>query len=154
MVNWSRMWIMTKVHCTVSARHRCVWHFYTELKTFLFKASFNNWHYVPDMHYYLAQCACSIFCDSIARHATEFEYECCQIPTSFCKSEIWWIFRLIQIRIQLSFWKTQVHHSSQSAVSHTKVNKYTLNTIYLRPYRLNNESHRNFWCDRLVYTTK
>jgi len=34
-------------------------------------------------------------------------------------------FRLI--RIQLSFWKAHVHHSSQSAVSHIKVNKCTLN---------------------------
>ena len=49
-----------------------------------------------------------------SRDATEFEFksECCRIPTIFCKSEIRWIFRLIWIRIQLSFWKAQVHHSS------------------------------------------
>jgi len=29
-------------------------------------------------------------------------------------------FRLIRIR--LSFWKAQIHHSSQSTINHTKVN--------------------------------
>jgi len=51
----------------------------------------------------------------------------------FCKSEIRRIFRLIQIQIQLSFWKARVHRWSQSAVtiSHRKVNKYTLNSYLL-----------------------
>jgi len=49
----------------------------------------------------------------------------------FCKSEIRWIYRLIQIRIQFLFWKAHVHHLSRSAISYSKVNKYTLNTIYL-----------------------
>jgi len=40
-----------------------------------------------------------------AMDVTEFECEseCCQIPTIFCKSKIWRIFRLIWIQIQLSF---------------------------------------------------
>jgi len=54
----------------------------------------------------------------------ESESECCRIPTIFCKSEIRWIYGLIQI--QLSFWKAQIIHSAHSAVSHTKVNKCTL----------------------------
>jgi len=62
------------------------------------------------------------------RDVIEFEYEteCCRIPTIFNKSKTLWIFRLIPVRIL--FWKAQVHHSLQSAISHTKVNKYTLNS--------------------------
>jgi len=37
-------------------------------------------------------------------------------------------FTLIRILIRLLFWKAQVHRSLQSAISHTKVNKYTLNS--------------------------
>jgi len=70
-----------------------------------------------------------------SRDVTEFESEskCCQILTIFGKSEIQQIFRPIRIPIrnQLSFWKAQVYHSSQSAISHTKVNKYTLNSYLL-----------------------
>ena len=40
-------------------------------------------------------------------------------------------FRLIWTWVQLSFWKAQVHHSLQSVVSHTKVNKYTLDSYLL-----------------------
>jgi len=58
---------------------------------------------------------------------SESESECCRIPTIFHKSEIQQIFSLIQ----LLFCKAQVHYSSQSAVSHTKVNKYTLNSYLL-----------------------
>jgi len=32
--------------------------------------------------------------------------------------------RLSEIRIQLSFWKAHIHHSSQLAIVHAKVNKY------------------------------
>jgi len=52
------------------------------------------------------------------------------------------IFRLIRTLIQISFWKAHVHHSSQSAISHTKVNKYTINSYLLtsiqtkHPFRL------------------
>jgi len=49
----------------------------------------------------------------------------------FYNSEIRRIFGLIWIRIQLSFGKAQVHNSSQPTVSHTKVNKYTLNNYLL-----------------------
>ena len=72
---------------------------------------------------------------------TEFESECCRILTIFCKCEIRRTFRLAWILIQLSFWKAQVHHSSQSAISHTQVNKYTLNSCL---YRINTELERNF----------
>jgi len=39
--------------------------------------------------------------------------------------EIRWIFRLIRIQIQLSFWKAMFHRSLQSATSHKKVEIYT-----------------------------
>jgi len=50
---------------------------------------------------------------------------------SFCKHNFWRMFRLIPIWIQLSFWIAHVHHSSQSTISHRKVNKYTLNSYLL-----------------------
>jgi len=70
---------------------------------------------------------CYVWC----RDVTELESisDCCRIPTIF--SEIRRIFRVIWIQIQLLFWKAQVHHSSQSAISHTKVNKCTLNGYLL-----------------------
>ena len=45
--------------------------------------------------------------------------------------EIRSIFRLIRIRIQLSFWKAMFHRSLQSAATHKKVKRYTLNTYLL-----------------------
>jgi len=61
-----------------------------------------------------------------------------------CKLEIQQIFRLT--RIQLSFWKAQVHHSMQSAISHTntKVNKYTLNSYLLMSVQTKHQIGPNF----------
>jgi len=63
----------------------------------------------------------SIFLTRI-RDVTEFELECCQMTTIFCKSDgfsdsLW-------IRIQLSFWKDFFHHSLQSTISQAKINNY------------------------------
>jgi len=66
-----------------------------------------------------------------SRDVTEFKFEseCCRTPTVFGKSKIRQIFGLVPIHYL--FWKVQVHHSSQSNVRNTKVNRYTLNSYLL-----------------------
>jgi len=82
---------------------------------------------------------------------TEFESECCRIPTIFCKSEFKRIFRLTRFWIQLSFCKAQVDHSSQSAVSHTKVNKYTLNSYLLMSVQMKHRIGLELLVQFIVY---
>jgi len=60
-------------------------------------------------------------------------------------------FRLIWIWVQLSFWKAQVHHSLQSVVSHTTVNKYTLDSYLLMSAQTKHQMRPEFLVGFSIY---
>lgn len=69
--------------------------------------------------------ASSWVCDNLMEFVSE--YKCCWIPTFFCKSKI----RQIFIRLDRLGFNLHIHLLSQSDVSHTEVNSYTMNTYWL-----------------------
>jgi len=52
----------------------------------------------------------------------EFEFNCCRIPTAFCKSQILRIFRFIYVKLAISFrFGKPSFIICQSAIRHTKI---------------------------------